>query len=119
MQSLSHFPDRQQCSVLATALDQTDVGAVDTHARCHFGLAKPRGFADATNIRPEELADIHPKLRNRSRILMRRIIILGISAGARRSYAASGRECSPLRRTETGRLSLNWETLSLRRDKYE
>jgi hypothetical protein len=68
---------RQQGDILPTTLDLTDKSAIRIHAHRNRFLAQIGRKTIAANIDPYEFADIHPQLRNRSRILMRRIIILG------------------------------------------
>ena len=52
--------DRQKRRVLFAALDQTDIGAIDTHAFGHRFLAEPGCDAVMTHIGAEQLTDIHP-----------------------------------------------------------
>jgi len=72
--------DGKERGVLFAALDQADVSAIDAHACRDLGLTDSGGLPVEAHIRAEELTDIHPQLRNQSRILVRRIIILGLFA---------------------------------------
>jgi hypothetical protein len=72
---LGEMVDGQQRHILATALDLTDKGTIRIHAHGDRFLAQIGRKTVTANISPNEFADIHPQLRNRSRILALRIII--------------------------------------------
>ena len=63
--------------ILLAALDQTDMGAIDVHPFGDRFLAEACCQTVMTHIRAEQFTDIHPQLRNWSRIVVLRIIIRG------------------------------------------
>ena len=65
-----------QGDVLLAALHGADMGTVDFHRRRQSGLRKPAGLAVVLEIPCKNNADVHPRVKNLSRILVRRIIIL-------------------------------------------
>lgn len=62
---------------MTAAFDHADIGAINTHPFGYRFLAQASGDAIEAHIGTEEFADVHPQLRNRSRILVLRIIIRG------------------------------------------
>jgi hypothetical protein len=61
--------------ILLATFDQTDMGAIDIHPFGDRFLAEACCQTVMTHIRAEQFADIHPQLRNWSRIEVLRIII--------------------------------------------
>jgi hypothetical protein len=74
-QSFGDFQYRNQCCILSTAFNHAYIGAVDTHPVSDSCLTEIGGNAVTAHIGAKDFANIHPQLRNQSRILMRRIII--------------------------------------------
>lgn len=74
---LGDLPQHQQGDVLHAPLDRADIGPIHPHAIGHRFLTKIGGETMATQIRPKEIADVHPQSRQYSRITALRIIIRG------------------------------------------
>ncbi len=77
LQGQGGLPKRQEGDILSAAFDAADIGPVDAHALGNGFLANANGQPVLSNVRPENLADIHPQDRKQSRILALRIIIHG------------------------------------------
>ena len=60
---------------MLAALHGADMGTVDFHRRRQSGLRKPANLAVVLEIPCKNNADVHPRVKNLSRILVRRIII--------------------------------------------
>ncbi len=65
-----------QGDILLTALHRADMRAVDIHRRRQRGLCQPAQLAVVLEIPCKNNADVHPRVKNLSRILVRRIIML-------------------------------------------
>lgn len=65
-----------QGDILLAAFHGADMGTVDIHRRRQRGLCQPAQLAVVLEIPCKNNADVHPRVKNLSRILVRRIIML-------------------------------------------
>ena len=65
----------QERSILDATLNEAHMSTINVHPLCNRFLTETRSEAVVANICAEQFTDIHPQLRNRSRITVLRIII--------------------------------------------